>query len=76
LLLSGSRDPVTPPEWGERARRTLPNGYHLVAWGAHGLGGACLNRIVKQFLDAASSENLDTSCVRDMRPAAFALSLD
>ena len=73
LLLSGSRDPVTPSEWAELASRTLPNSYHLVVWGAHGIGGPCVNHIVKQFLDTASAEKLDTSCVRDMRRPAFEL---
>ncbi|MGF7174556.1 alpha/beta hydrolase [Azospirillum doebereinerae] len=30
LLLSGAYDPVTPPEWGERAAATLPKSRHLV----------------------------------------------
>lgn len=30
LLISGAYDPVTPPEWGERAARTLPQSQHLV----------------------------------------------
>lgn len=30
LLLSGAYDPVTPPEWGDRAAATLPNSRHLV----------------------------------------------
>ncbi|WP_345773934.1 alpha/beta fold hydrolase [Azospirillum endophyticum] len=30
LLLSGAYDPVTPPEWGDRAAATLPKSRHLV----------------------------------------------
>ncbi len=30
LLLSGAYDPVTPPDWGERAASTLPKSRHLV----------------------------------------------
>ncbi|HYG84646.1 MAG TPA: alpha/beta hydrolase [Azospirillum sp.] len=30
LLFSGAYDPVTPPEWGERAARTLPQSRHMV----------------------------------------------
>jgi hypothetical protein len=73
--MSGSRDPVTPSEWGELARRTLPNSHHLVVWGAHGVGGRCVNHVVKQFVDAASTDKLDTSCVRDMHRPAFELQL-
>ena len=30
LLLSGAYDPVTPPDWGDRAAATLPRSRHLV----------------------------------------------
>ncbi|WP_247882847.1 alpha/beta fold hydrolase [Azospirillum sp. TSA2s] len=30
LLLSGAYDPVTPPDWGDRAATTLPKSRHLV----------------------------------------------
>ena len=30
LLLSGAYDPVTPPDWGDRAAATLPKSRHLV----------------------------------------------
>src|SRR6185436_7325560 len=40
LILSGQRDPVTPPEYGDRVARHLPNSLHIVVpSGGHGFGG-------------------------------------
>ena len=37
LIISGRRDPSTPPTTGERVRLHLPNSVHLVhRWGGHG----------------------------------------
>src|SRR5690606_28774632 len=35
LLLSGQRDPVTPPRWAEEVIKHLPNAKHLIAPGGH-----------------------------------------
>jgi pimeloyl-ACP methyl ester carboxylesterase len=67
LLLSGTLDPVTPPRWAEEALRTLPNGRHLVVPGAHGVGGPCISRIVRDFTVSGSAKDLETSCVADIR---------
>jgi pimeloyl-ACP methyl ester carboxylesterase len=73
LLLSGGADPVTPPRNGEQALATLPHGLHLVAEGqGHGVAAlGCVPRIVAEFIDAASVDGLDTSCVSRLRPAPF-----
>ncbi len=73
LLLSGTHDPVTPPLWGEEAARHLPASLHLVVPGAHGVGGPCIERIQREFLERGSVEGLDTSCVEDLRMAPLAL---
>jgi pimeloyl-ACP methyl ester carboxylesterase len=62
LLLSGDLDPVTPPAWADVALRTLPNGRHIVAPGAHGLGGRCITQIVADFIRSGSTKDLETSC--------------
>jgi len=67
LVLSGSHDPVTPPRWGEETVRHLPNGRHIVVPGAHGVGGPCVDDMIRQFLDAADVEAIDASCVDSMR---------
>jgi pimeloyl-ACP methyl ester carboxylesterase len=71
LLLSGTLDPVTPPEWADVALRTLPNGRHIVAPGAHGLGGPCIGRIVREFVTAGSTKGLDTSCTAEVALPPF-----
>ncbi len=74
LMISGERDPVTPPSFGERVARGFPNGLHLVVpHGGHGSDGDCMNGIIVEFLKRASTKGLDTSCVAQSKPAKFAL---
>jgi pimeloyl-ACP methyl ester carboxylesterase len=71
LVLSGTIDPVTSVRWGEKAARHVPNGLHIVAPGAHGVGGPCSQGIQRAFLERASVEGLDTACVADMTLPPF-----
>ena len=73
LLLSGTVDPVTPPVFGERAAAHLPRSLHLVAPGAHGVGGPCIGAIQKAFLESGTVDGLDTSCVADLALPPFDL---
>lgn len=59
LLLSGTLDPVTPPHFAAHAARFLPNAFHLIVPGAHGVGGPVIDRIVRDFLARGSVEGLD-----------------
>lgn len=69
LILSGHRDPVSPPRWGERVASHLPNGRHVVlAGGYHVDAGTCTQELVARFLETGSADDLDTSCA-DRRPA-------
>lgn len=65
LLLSGELDPVTPPEYGERVLRGLPNGRHLVLRGqGHNVGGlGCLPKLVGQFIESRDAKSLDAKCL-------------
>lgn len=74
LLVSGAYDPATAARWGHEAVRTLSNGLHLVLPGAHTAGSACVDRIRQEFLDRATVEGLDTSCVNEMPLAPFIVS--
>lgn len=78
LLLSGSDDPVTPPEYAETARRGLTNSLHVVLqdFGHGQLGAPCVNRVVAQFIDRASVAGLDVSCTRDAKPLPFFITLN
>ena len=72
LVLSGSHDPVTPPQFGAEAARHLPNSLHVVVPGCHGVQGAgCMPQIVRAFLESGSVEGLDVSCVEQMSMPPF-----
>ena len=75
LILSGELDPVTPPGWGDIAAKTLPNSKHFIAPGTgHGvLGTGCGMRIIKEFIDEASAQNLDTGCLSLLKRPPFFL---
>lgn len=77
LLMSGERDPVTPPVYAAQTAKTFPNSLNLVARGqAHSVMKiACLRDITTEFIDKGSVENLDTSCVANIRPSPFFTSL-
>ncbi len=51
LLLSGARDPVTPPDWADSAAVTLPNSVRFVdSSGGHGMMTAALDTMVANFI--------------------------
>ena len=74
LLFSGERDPVTPPEFGDRVARGLPNSLHLVTpHGSHGVDGPCAEAIIRKFIASASVRELDTACMSAAPPTHFEL---
>jgi pimeloyl-ACP methyl ester carboxylesterase len=51
LLLSGARDPVTPPDWADSAAATLSRSVRLVDSAAgHGMMTAALDTVVANFI--------------------------
>lgn len=78
LLLSGSDDPVTPPEYGDEARRGLSNSLHVVLkdFGHGQLAAPCVDRVMEQFVDRASVASLDVSCTRNDKPTPFFISIN
>jgi pimeloyl-ACP methyl ester carboxylesterase len=81
LLMSGTADPVTPAAFGDMAALGFASALHLKFPGqGHGqLLHACVDRIMADFLQATRSSavlNVDTECVRKLRPAPFFLSLN
>ncbi len=72
LLLSGARDPVTPPSGGDAVAQHLGNSLHIVVPGSgHGAGGPCVSEIERRFVETGSIEGLDTSCLEaDHRPSS------
>lgn len=75
LVLSGDFDPVTPPAWGESVVRHLRNGRHFIAAGTgHGVATTpCGVRVVSEFLEKGSADQLDTSCLTEPRRPPFFL---
>ncbi|MDH3903159.1 MAG: alpha/beta hydrolase [Xanthomonadales bacterium] len=77
LLMSGERDPVTPPQYASQTAETFPNSLNLVARGqAHSvMKNVCLRNITTEFIQKGTVEGLDTSCVEQIQPSPFFTSL-
>jgi pimeloyl-ACP methyl ester carboxylesterase len=82
LLISGERDPVTPPSNAERAARTLKNSLHVVIPdGGHGYGGIegafdCVSNLIVRFVETGTVKGLDTSCAERTKRPQFVLKRD
>ena len=76
LILSGEFDPVTPPRWGEQAAETLPKSRHVVVPGTgHGATGVgCVPKLIEEFIEKGTAEELDTACVEKHERPPFFLS--
>lgn len=74
LILSGGRDPVTPPASGAVVARLWPNSLHVVVPnGGHGQGGPCIRSMIEQLVETGSVDGIDTSCVEAAPPTRFEL---
>jgi pimeloyl-ACP methyl ester carboxylesterase len=74
LILSGYRDPVTPPRWGEHVLPHLPNARHVVLrQGFHAGMGECERTLMNRFLAEGSAAGLDASCADQMPKTPFVL---
>jgi pimeloyl-ACP methyl ester carboxylesterase len=72
LLISGSRDPVTPPANAEAVARHLSASLHVVFPGAgHVPMGACALALQRQLIERGSVQGLDTSCVNSEPATRF-----
>ena len=67
LLLSGDADPITPPDFAELAAIRLSNSRHLIGIDqGHGQAGrTCIPEIMADFIDTASVNELDESCLEE-----------
>jgi pimeloyl-ACP methyl ester carboxylesterase len=78
LLMSGRRDPVTPPRTAEYAARTLLRSRVLI-WqhGGHGTdglaGGNCRMTILRDFVRSADPDRLSIDCMTSLSPLPFRL---
>ncbi|MDZ7719272.1 MAG: alpha/beta hydrolase [Balneolaceae bacterium] len=63
LLISGEMDPITPPSLAEATMRNLTNSRHIIVPGAgHSPENECVDRLISEFLQAESIQELDTVC--------------
>lgn len=73
LLFSGEADPITPPRHAQQLAETLSNDLHLIFKGmGHGnANNQCSARILADFIENVSINDLDTSCVESVEPPPF-----
>lgn len=76
LLISGERDPVTPPAFADAARRLYTNSLLLVIpYGSHGGANPCVEGIQREFIARGGFDGLDVSCVEKSPLVPFVLEL-
>lgn len=70
LLLSGARDPVTPPRWAEVAMEQLTHAQHAVALGGHHsiTRDGCAPQLIAQFIERGNLDQLDVACINNILP--------
>ncbi|UQA63335.1 alpha/beta hydrolase [Polyangium aurulentum] len=76
LLLSGELDPVTPPSWGEEAKKTLSNSLHVTVPGVgHNTAMVdCVRSLMADFVKAGSLEGLKPACGPELARPPFVTS--
>ncbi|PCO04062.1 hypothetical protein AWR36_015855 [Microbulbifer flavimaris] len=72
LLISGSADPITPPEYADTRLDYLSHKQHLVVDGGGHINTrrGCIPELIASFLDAPE-QPLDSACVKDIRRPPF-----
>jgi pimeloyl-ACP methyl ester carboxylesterase len=75
LVLSGDLDPVTPPTWGQAVTQSLTNVRHYTMPGTgHGvMATACGNKLIAQFIERGSVDNLADQCIGQVKRPGFFL---
>lgn len=74
LLVSGERDPVTPPAGAETVARGLERHLHVVVPnGGHGVMDSCIIGMMARLVEEGELEALDGSCVSEAPPTDFRL---
>ena len=72
LVFGGRYDPITPPDWGERTSRTLPDARFIEFPVGHGAYRTheCPREIASAFVEDPTA-TLDDSCIARMEPIEF-----
>jgi pimeloyl-ACP methyl ester carboxylesterase len=72
LLLSGERDPVTPPADAALVAKGFTHGLWVqIPHGTHNGSGNCEDRVVASFVKRGSAEGLDVSCMKTAQAVPF-----
>jgi pimeloyl-ACP methyl ester carboxylesterase len=72
LLLSGERDPVTPPADAALVAKGFPHGLLVqIPHGTHGGEGACESRLIADFVEHGTVQGLDLSCIQAGKTVPF-----
>jgi pimeloyl-ACP methyl ester carboxylesterase len=73
LLLSGELDPVTPPSWGDDAKKTLTRSLHVTLPGVgHGTSSiGCARALMADFVNRGSVEGLSSKCGEGLKRPPF-----
>jgi pimeloyl-ACP methyl ester carboxylesterase len=73
LLLSGELDTATPPSGAEVVARHLPRSRHIIFPNeSHGFANyKCETRIIGDFINQGSADELDTTCVSETKRPPF-----
>ncbi len=73
LLISGSADPITPPDYAENDLDYLPHRQHLVVDGGGHINSTrgCVPNLILQFLDQPDTA-LDDRCLAEIERPPFA----
>ncbi len=77
LIFGGDFDPITPPEWGRRAARTLANSHYFEFSGighAASISHSCPESMTVAFVQDPTRAP-DASCMDEMEPIAFVTDL-
>jgi pimeloyl-ACP methyl ester carboxylesterase len=66
LILSGGRDPATPPRHGDAVAKHLPNARHFVAPAlGHGVSSTpCATQMITQFIRSGSATDIKGDCLQ------------
>jgi len=78
LILNGRFDPITPPDYGFEAAKTLPNSYSFTFPNTgHGaaISSECADEIILDFLDDPE-ERPNGVCLQNIEPVDFVTDMD
>jgi pimeloyl-ACP methyl ester carboxylesterase len=79
LIISGVRDPITPPEFADEIESvltkclvvTVPSMAHVPAGTSN---SECIGDLITRFFSAGNADSLDVSCVKGMQAPPFKIS--